>query len=408
MAWVASDESFLQNLGPVDVMKLRASWGINGNQDIGDYRFVSTLDLNRRYTAGTSALLGVSPSFLPNADIGWEESEQLDIAIDLGLFNNRLTATIDYYLKNTKGLLEIRSSPAYLGVGPPTANVGSIKNTGVELSLNWREKNDLLNYSVGLNGAYNVNEVTEIGEPVQGGNWAIAGPTTRTEVGFPIAYFYGYQTDGIFQNQNEVFGNIGGDGQPMQPNAVPGDIRFKDVNNDGVFNDEDRTMIGNPTPKVTMGITGSISYKDFDLSMLWTGAFGMDVFNGMNRVDLIGTNRPKSALDRWTGEGTSTTVPRYTWLDTNNNYRISDLYLENASYLRLKNIQVGYSLPASFLDKIGSSGWNFYFSVENLLTISGYTGADPEIGAISTFDVGIDRAIYPQARTFRLGTTITF
>ena len=223
----------------------------------------------------------------------------------------------------------------------------------------------------------------------------------------------------FFKNQNEIFAYIGKDGQPMQPAAQPGDIRFTDIAGepdengnptgpDGIIDDNDRTMIGNPTPKVTMGFTTSVSYKGFDLSMLVVGAFGHDVFNGMNRVDLRYTNRPQSSLDRWTGEGTSDEYPRYTWLDTNNNYRISDLYIEDASYVRIRNLQIGYSLPEGLLSKIHSAGWKFYVSVENLLTITGYSGADPEIGAMSSFDIGIDRAIYPQSRTFRLGTTITF
>ena len=167
-------------------------------------------------------------------------------------------------------------------------------------------------------------------------------------------------------------------------------------------------MIGNPTPKWTLGMTANFKYKGFDLNFLVTGALGQDVFNGINRVDLQYTNRPKTFLDRWTGAGTSNTIPRYTWADTNNNYRVSDLYIENGSYVRLRNIQIGYTLPSSVLEKIGSSQWRFYISAENLLTITSYTGADPEIGAMSSFDIGIDRAVYPQARTFRFGTSLTF
>jgi outer membrane receptor protein involved in Fe transport len=354
---------------------------------------------------------GSSPSFIENADIKWEESEQLDVALDLGAFDDRLTATFDYYIKTTKGLLERIPIPGHVGNDPPYANVGSVQNQGVEMSVNWRHYLKKLKYSVGVNAAYNKNKMTEIGNTegvLPGASWAIAGMVTRSEEGMPIAYFWGYKTDGIFQNENEIFQHYGSDGEPLQPNAAPGDVRFVDVNGDNVINEDDRTMIGNPTPDWTMGITGSVEYWNFDLSFLFTGAFGHQIFNGAQRQDLRYTNRPESSLDRWTGEGTSDEIPRYTWSDINNNYRVSDLYIENGSYLRLKNIQVGYNLPLSFVERIKCGGWRFYISAENLLTFTGYSGADPEIGAMSSFDIGIDRGIYPAARTFRFGTSISF
>ena len=224
----------------------------------------------------------------------------------------------------------------------------------------------------------------------------------------PIAYFYGYKTDGIFQNQNEIYQHFGSDGIPLQPNAVPGDVRFVDVNGDNVISPDDRTFIGNPTPEWTLGINGGVEYMNFDLSFLFTGAFGHQIFNGAQRQDLQYTNRPVSALDRWTGEGTSNEIPRYTWADVNNNYRVSDLYIANGDYLRLKNIQIGYTLPKKFLERIKSSSWRFYISAENLVTITGYSGADPEIGAMSSLNIGIDRGIYPAAVTFRFGTSVSF
>jgi hypothetical protein len=194
----------------------------------------------------------------------------------------------------------------------------------------------------------------------------------------------------------------------LQPNAKPGDVRFVDVNGDGRINADDRTMIGNPTPKWTFGFNSNFEYGPFDLSLLIIGTYGNDIFNGMQRPDLRYTNRTVHALDRWTGEGTSNTVPRYTWVDTNNNNRISDLYIEDGSFLRLKNIQIGYTIPRTVLNRIQANSWRIYVSAENLFTLTNYTGADPEIGAMSSFDIGIDRGIYPQSRTFRLGTSITF
>jgi len=241
-----------------------------------------------------------------------------------------------------------------------------------------------------------------------GATWAVAGMVTRTEIGLPIAYFYGYQTDGIFQNEQEIFQHIGKTGDVLQPNAKPGDVRFVDVNNDGILNQEDRTMIGNPTPDFTFGMNASLEYRQFDFSLLLSGAYGNDVFNGAQRQDLRYTNRSTKILDRWTEEGTSNEIPRYTWLDVNNNYRISDLYIEDGSFLRIKNLQVGYTFDDNVLQRLKSKDLRVYLSVENLFTITKYTGADPEIGAMSSFDIGIDRGVYPQARTWRVGTTMTF
>ena len=411
VTWLLSEESFMPTVKNLDFVKFRASWGINGNQEIGDYQYVSTIDNSRGYIFGGGRIIGASPSYIENADIRWEESEQIDVALDMGAFNNRLTVTIDYYVKNTNGLLEQIPIPAHVGNDPPYANVGSVQNKGVEMSANWRHYTNDLKYSVGLNAAYNQNEMTNIGNDskvLPGASWAIAGLVTRAEEGLPIAYFWGYETDGIFQNTTEVFQHIGSTGAVLQPQAQPGDVRFVDVNKDGVLNEDDRTMIGNPTPDWTLGMNASAEYKQFDFSFLFTGAFGHEIFNGSQRQDLRYTNRTTDILDRWTAEGTSDVIPRYTWIDVNNNYRVSDLYIEDGSYLRLKNIQVGYTLPEAFIERIKAEKWRFYFSAENLLTFTNYTGADPEIGAMSSFDIGIDRGVYPQSRTFRFGTSITF
>jgi TonB-dependent starch-binding outer membrane protein SusC len=410
-SWVISEEKFFPDLGSLDIMKLRASWGVNGNEKIGNYQFVSLMDFSRGYIFGAGREFGASPQFIENKDIKWEQSEQINFAIDLGAFNNRLTATLDYYVKTTKGLLERIPILAHVGNDPPVANVGSVQNKGVELSINWRHYKRDFRYSVGLNTAYNQNKMTKIGNEsgaLPGANWAVAGMVTRTELGLPIAYFWGYKTDGIFQNQAEINSHIGPTGLRLQPNAKPGDVRFVDVNGDGRITTDDRTMIGNPTPKFTLGTNANFEYKQFDLGFLIIGAFGHQLFNGMQRQDLPGTNRTTAILDRWTGEGTSNKIPRYTWNDTNFNYRVSDLYIEDGSYVRLKNIQLGYTFPNQILGRIKASALRVYVSAENLITLTKYTGADPEIGALSSFDIGIDRGIYPQARTFRLGTTLSF
>ncbi|MDX9771052.1 MAG: TonB-dependent receptor [Tenuifilaceae bacterium] len=411
VSWVVSDEEFFPEVDQISFVKLRASWGVNGNQEIGNYQFISVMDKSRGYIFGNGREFGASPAYIENNDIHWEESEQLDIALDFGAYNNRLTATIDYYIKTTSGLLERIPIPAHVGNDPPVANVGSVQNKGVELSINWRHYFNDFGYSVGINGAYNQNKMTKIGNDegvLSGATWAVAGMVTRTELGLPIAYFWGFKTDGIFQSQAEVFQHIGKTGQVLQPNAKPGDVRFVDSNNDGVLNENDRTMIGNPTPPLTFGMNASIDYKRFDFSVLLIGSYGNDVFNGAQRQDLRYTNRSTAILDRWTPENPSTTTPRYTWDDVNYNYRVSDLYVEDGSFVKVKNVQLGYTLPEVLLNRMSSRTWRFYVSVENLFTFTKYTGADPEIGAMNSFDIGIDRGIYPQARTIRFGTSMTF
>jgi len=412
VGWVLSDESFLQSAEFINFLKLRISWGVNGNQEIGNYRYVSTINNSvRGYTFGGGRATGASPSYIENADVHWEESEQLDIGTDFRFLNNRLTGTIDYYKKTTKGLLETIPIPAHVGNDPPVANIGSIENKGVELGINWRNSKGRMNYSVGFNVSKNINTVTHIGNDekvLPGATWATSGFVTRIEEGLPIGYFWGYKTDGIFQNQNEIFQHINDQGEVLQDNAVPGDVRFVDSNKDGILDEGDRTKIGNPTPDWILGFNAAFEYKGFDFSMLIISALGHDIFNGMQRRDLRYTNQSASLLDRWTGEGTSYSQPRFSWIDANKNNRISDLYIEDGGYMRIKNIQVGYVLPVTILEKIGAANWRFFVSAENLLTITNYSGADPEIGAMSSTDIGIDRGIYPQARTFRFGTSITF
>ncbi len=412
LSWVVSDENFFPDAKWIDALKFRASWGGNGNDRIGRYQYLSAIDKSRGYIIGGGRLTGASPSFVENNDIRWEASEQIDLAMDLQLFNNRLIGTVDYYIKTTRDLLERVPIPAHVGNNPPYANVGSVQNRGVEISLDWRNVAGDLKYSVGVVGSYNINEMILVANPnkvlPEGAGWAVFSGITRTQEGRPIADFYGYQTDGIFQTMNDVYRHDNAEGEYLQPNAKPGDVRFVDVNGDGVINPDDRTVIGNPIPDWTFGMNMSIDFKNFDFGLLLTGTYENEIFNGSQRQDLRYTNRTTAILDRWTEDNPNNSVPRYTWVDVNNNYRVSDLYIEDGSYLRVKNVQLGYSLPINILKRVGASVFRVYVSAENLLTFTNYTGADPEIGALSSFDIGIDRGIYPQARTIRVGTTITF
>ena len=411
-SWIISEEEFFPDLGVIDIIKLRGAWGINGNEQIGDFMFMSTIRTAALgYIFGGGRQIGAIPAFIENNDIRWEESNQVNFAIDFGAFNNRLTGSVDYYIKTTKGLLETIPIPGHVGNAPPVANVGSVENRGVEVSLDWRHVGREFRYSLGINAAYNRNRMVHIGNQegvLPGASWAVAGMVTRTQVGMPIAYFWGYVTDGIFQNRTEVFQHVNSRGHLLQPLAAPGDVRFVDVNGDGIINADDRTMIGNPTPDWTFGLNGNFEFRQFDVGFLLAGTYGNEVFNGMQRRDLRFTNRTVHALDRWTGEGSSNTVPRYTWIDPNRNDRVSDLYIEDGSFIRLRNIQIGYTIPRTVLNAIRANTWRIFVSAENLFTLTRYTGADPEIGAMSSFDVGIDRGVYPHARTWRVGTTISF
>lgn len=416
VAWVVSDEPFMNSLDYINYAKLRGSWGINGSQAIGNYQFLSSIDQNRVYNGS----VGASPASTGNADLQWEESRQFNVGLDFGLLENQVQGSLDYYVKNTKGLLETVLIPGYVGNNAPVANVGSVRNEGVELALNYRNKSGPVGYYIGVNGGYNKNTMTEIGNEqgvIPGAGWALESSVTRTEEGLPIAYFWGYETNGIFQSENDIFSHIGSSGQILQPNAKPGDVIFVDVNKDGVINEDDRTFIGNPTPEFTYGANVSFDYKGFDLSLFFQGAAGHQIFNGLQRRDLIFTNRTTAVLDRWTGEGTSDVEPRFTWIDTNGNNRVSDLYIENGDYLRLRNVQFGYTFSPEMMKKVGGQSLRFYVSGENILTLTNYTGTDPEIGAqgffdnngnFNAFNVGIDRAVYPQARTFRVGVSLTY
>ena len=410
-AWIVSSEDFFNKEGVINFLKLRGGWGVNGNDRIGNFQFVSQIISNKNYEIGGVTVVGTAPLSIANEGIRWEDNRQINFGVDFGLFENRLQGGIDVYQKTNDGLLERVSILGHVGNAPSDSNAGSIENRGVELSLDWRDKIGNVNYSFGINGAYNRNEITFIANPekvIIGASFAVAGTVTRSIEGLPIGYFWGFKSDGLFQNQNEVFSHINNEGEVLQPNAVPGDVRFVDYNGDGTINELDRTIIGNPTPDVTFGINFAADFAGFDFSAFFQGTIGNEIFNGTQRQDLRFTNRTTAVLDRWTGEGTSNEVPRFTFADNNNNFRISDLYIEDGSHVRFKNVQIGYSLPNGVLNKIKAEKVRFYISGENVFTLTSYTGVDPEIGATSPFDAGIDRGVFPQARTFRFGTSITF
>jgi TonB-linked SusC/RagA family outer membrane protein len=416
LGWNLTNESFIQNSKPewLSSTKIRGSWGKNGNANIGAFQYVSLTSSNNNYDfgQGESAIIvnGVKPSGTPNPDLKWEESVQTDFGIDLGFLNNSLTFTADYYSKTTNGMLITEPVPSYIGESKPMGNVGSMLNRGVEFETSYRFKVSGVNFSVGANASYLYNRLLDLGNDTGFGNldsYANVGTISREQNGLPYPYFYGRKTDGIFQNWAQVDAYKNKQGGLIQPNAQPGDVRFVDINGDGKIDDNDRTMIGKGMPDWTYGFNLNVSYKNFDMSMVLQGTIGNQIYDATRRTDLQFINLPSYMWSRWTGEGTSNSIPRFSWTDPNGNWLSSDLYVKNGDYLRLRNIQLGYTLPQAFTKKVLISSLRLYVSAENLLTFTKYEGFDPEISDGGT-SIGIDRGIYPQARTFTFGLNLKF
>ena len=389
-------------------MKLRASWGQNGNADgIGNYDYTALVinGLNYTFSPDQQQVNGAGPVVTSNPDLKWETVEQTNIGIDADLYEGRLNIVLDYFVKNTRDMLAVVPIPGIVGLNPSATNVASAKNSGIELYANYRNEWGQVKYDVGGNISFIKNEVTDLGEggqPISSGNVFSAGDfVSYTEIGQPMAYFYGFETAGIFQTDEEAASNM------AQPDAQAGDVIFVDQNNDGVLDNDDKVMIGNPHPDFTYGMTFNVEYRDFDLNIFIQGSKGNDLYNGIFRYDLNTTNLPISALERWTGEGTSNTIPRISHSNPNQNYRVSDLFVEDGSYMRFKNVQLGYNIPQPLLDKWKVSKMRFYVAAQNLLTFTDYTGLDPEIGSRGTLEIGIDRGFYPSPRIFMFGANLT-
>jgi len=418
-AWVVTKENFF-NVNAISFLKIRASWGQNGNENLGSsFPWASTINTsNNGYTfinnSGAEYLAGgASLGAIANPDLKWETSEQTDLGLDINFFNNKLSLTADYYKKVTKDLLIRPNILSSVGYSAPFVNGGNVQNQGIELGINYNDKiGKDLGISVSFNIAHNKNEVTKINNTAQaiaGAAYISMGSITRMAVGQPIGYFWGQQTSGIFQTQAEVdaytFTNPNtGNVTKIQPNAKAGDLKFIDTNNDGVINDLDRINIGDPNPKIISGLTLNLDYKSFDLNIFAIGMFGQKVFNGNYRFDKSVSNLPAAMLDYWTPSNPEAKFPRFISTDPNRNYAtVSDLLLENGSFIRVKNVQLGYTLPKALTSKIKLSNLRLFLAVDNALTITKYTGFDPEIGATSPLSMGIDRGVYPQSRTVRFG-----
>ena len=430
--WVISNEKFMaKTVSWLDFLKLRAGWGQNGNaQTINNFQWQGAFafDTSSYYTFNGNPDLyvsGAAPSRLPNEDLTWETSEQLNIGLDARFLNGRLGFTADWYNKKTKDLLVAVPVDPTTGFSTQMKNAGTVENKGIELSLSWNDKiGKDFHYNVGWNMAYNHNEVTEVKSNQaynNGGKDLLAqntGYMARFEEGHPIGYFWGYKTEGVMQNEADVQayldknckGNAANSKQGT--NIKPGDLKFVDVNGDGVINDDDKTELGNPHPDVTMGISLGASYKGFDLSVTGFGAFGQQVARSFRKfTDGEFENFTTEVYDYWHGEGTSNKYPLLAHMSAGPNWQtISDIYIEDASYFRLQNLTVGYDFTKIWKNSPFQQ-LRLYFAAQNLFTITGYKGMDPENGTAIGSDswvTGVDVGNYPQPRTYMVGVNVKF
>ena len=412
--WVASNEDFWAQDGFVNTLKLRAGYGVTGNDAIKPNGYLALIGGGRNYTFGrdgNAIWIGYSPDAPANPDLRWEETSQLNIGADARFFEH-FTMTLEYYEKVTTGILQEFEIPGYVGsTGLPVGNVADMENKGVEFEFGYNRNFGDVYFSANGNLTYLKNEVTYLGQDKEfittgTAGFQSMGPITRTQIGHPYNAFYGFQTAGIFQSLEDVNSYTGPDGNPIQPNAVPGDFRWVDTNGDGMITDDDKTFLGSPLPKYTFGLTLNMNYKGFDLMVFTQGAAGNKIFQGLRRLDIQNANYPVEALSRWTGPGTSNDYPRLTNNDLNGNFsRPSDFYLEDGDYVRIKLAQIGYTIPESFSTEYGIQHLRFFVTGENLLTLTDYTGYDPEIGGNV---LGIDRGYYPQARSVLFGANLQF
>ncbi len=412
LGWVISKEEFWKNVEFADYLKVRGGYGITGNDAIGDFKYLSTIGGGRNYTFGNAGQIyqGYSPNAPENPDLRWEETRQTNIGVEARMFKY-FNLTVDLFKKTTKGILQSVDIPGYVGAtGQPAGNVADMDNKGVEIELGYRRKFGKVNFGANGNVSFIKNNVTYVGlgkTSITGyASFQSMGPVTIIKAGMPFNTFYGYETDGIFQNWNEVNAYKNSTGSLLQPLAKPGDFRWKDMDGNGVIDAQDKTNLGNSLPKITYGLTVNLDYAGFDLMIFTQGAAGNKIFQGLRRLDVGNSNYQTKALSRWTGEGTSNTYPRLTNQDDNGNFgNMSDFYLEKGDYLRIKLLQIGYTVKNDLLKKIGAERLRIYVTGENLFTLTQYTGYDPEIGG-SVF--GIDKGYYPQARTFMVGVNLQF
>ena len=433
VGWRISNEPFF-DVEAISNLKVRVGWGQNGNSDVPSYATIDSYksnSTNSNYPIDgnqSGVDLGLVQTRNGNVNLKWETTTQTNVGVDLGFLNGDLNLTLDYFNKDTKDLLWRRALPASIGGTNMTVwdNVGKMNNKGFEMEINYQKQ---INQDFGFSVAYNFsvikNKMTELNgvdyiglssSELHGRNFD--QETSRSAVGQPIGSFFVYEADGLFQSDAEIQNYKNDRGELLQPNAKPGDIRFKDLNGDGVINSDDRDFKGNPLPDCSMGLTLGFNYKNFDVSAFFQGVFGNEVYNLTNYLgefyNQAQYNKNSTILDAWRPDNTDTDIPRVTLDDPNNNIRPSTYYIHNASFVRLKNLKVGYTLPDKVASKLKLKRTYIYLQGQNLFTITGYEGIDPEVGLQSyssenrNLDMGVDRGVYPLPRTFTLGVNVSF
>ncbi|WPP51109.1 SusC/RagA family TonB-linked outer membrane protein [Catalinimonas niigatensis] len=421
LGWNISEENFLADAGWLDNLKLRASWGQIGNQNILDYQYYARAGLGIAYDAIFNNQLqpGSTITQLSNSNITWETATQTDVGLEMGFLNGALNVEVDYYHRTTDDILITVNIPGTVGLDPTDANVGSVLNKGFDFSVNYVKDVGDVSFNVGLVGTTISNEVTDLGgrEEIIGGNIGAGNSVSRARVGQPIGFFYGYNVIGVFQNQSQV------DAAPPQFDAQPGDLIFEDSNGDGEVNADDRVNIGSPIPKFTGGLNLGVSYKNFDFSVDFAGIVGNQIYNAKRQERYSGSdNFDEAFLDRWTGEGTSNTEPRMS-LGAGRNFFVSSRFVEDGDFVKIRNMQLGYNLPVEVSERLSLQNVRIYVSGNNLIYFTKYNGFTPEIESTALYDNaaqnandatgrtlgnGIDRTVYPLNAVYRVGLNVTF
>lgn len=417
-AWVASEEAFLKDVSWVEFLKVRAAWGQIGNQNIPIDARQSNL-ANEYYISGPDqqVQVGVVPATIGNNQLLWETIEDVNLGIDLSLFTGQLQFTFDVYERNVRDMLLTKPLPAYLGLGfdEQWANVGTMETRGFEFLVEYRKvMNDNWSAKVGFNGTNARSTMTQLNGQddvyLDGNDQRLNLLGYTAEGGTPSAFF-GWVTDGIFQNESEVINYTDNNGNQIQPLAQPGDFRFRDLNNDGVINDQDRQVIGNPEADLTFGLNYSVSYRNWTLSGLFTGSIGGEILTPLKAYTHSGQGAYNSYAglfnDAWNGEGSTNTQPRVSNIDRNQNFRYSDYYIEDGDFLRLTNVQLTYTLPQTWTERLKLGSLSAFVNAENLVTITGYDGLDPDVGGYATLR-GVDWGNYPLPRIISGGINVGF